>query len=189
MTETPMNCGSYVEEISLLAAGCLAAREESKLRDHLAICRDCRTRFEEMTALTSMLRDAKPVLDETRVCAIEYNVRRISSQSQLVGLPICSMNLRSAILAASIFLLVGLLGLISRRERESIPAESVSVVQVVIPPNVPTKQVDPPLPTLIALQRAAAESEESFDKLLAEYARTSFPEPVDIPTLWQRSLQ
>jgi len=44
------------ENVSLLASGALPAAEQSRVRDHLAHCADCRQYFEEIASLSSDLR-------------------------------------------------------------------------------------------------------------------------------------
>jgi anti-sigma factor RsiW len=60
MNEPLPNCEPWHEAISLLAAGCLPADEETGVRQHLAGCAACAAPFAELTAVCVTLSRSRP---------------------------------------------------------------------------------------------------------------------------------
>src|ERR1700689_2473553 len=50
-----MKCDNYKEELNLLITGYINPSDKKKLLDHLAACPDCRTEFETMQKIWSMM--------------------------------------------------------------------------------------------------------------------------------------
>lgn len=60
MTKPISNCERWQEPISLLAAECLPAAEETGVRQHLANCADCTARLAELATVCASLRHSRP---------------------------------------------------------------------------------------------------------------------------------
>ena len=78
-TNDSTSCEARAEDISLLAAGCLTAREEQELRAHFATCDACREHFEQLQSVCAELRAAKPECDVVR-----FDLSAVASDQELV---------------------------------------------------------------------------------------------------------
>jgi len=180
-------CETRLEEISLLAAGCLNNREEHELREHLATCDACRERFNDLASLCSGLRAAKPAVDAGSVRALESSFLHAPSPAQGAGDGRFA-NWRVAMLALVLLLMVGVLSPLAHRSpvRTDHPERQAFVPDL---PQVAAKQSNSPLPNLFALRRAAAESDESLDRLLAQYSGPLVSEPFSFQSVGQELMQ
>jgi len=165
MNDSRKPCETRLEEISLLAAGCLTDREERELRQHLATCEGCHERFAELASLSLGLRAAKPAVDADSVRDLARSLSHAPSPASTAGQS-RSADWRVAMLALTVLVLVGVLSHFALRPTDH--TEQPDVVQE-SPPVTPEESGSPP-PTLFALRRAAAESDESLDRLLAQYS-------------------
>jgi len=93
---------------------------------------------------------------------------------------------RIAMLATAALVLVGGLGPFAFRRSGHGLVEPTNVVQT-LPLVAPVESSDLRLPTLLSLRRAAAESDESFNRLLARYSEPSLLEPLNSHSLSQES--
>jgi anti-sigma factor RsiW len=182
-------CEFRLEEISLLAAGCLTDGEERELREHLAACDNCHQRFDEIASTVATLRSAKPAVDAESVHALEQTALHFPSPARGAVSDIRLANLRIALLAAAVLVLVGVLRHVALRPSDRVPVPPTDVVQKPAPHVPPGESTGSPLPTLLALHQAAAESDESLDRLLARFSVQLMSEPVHPQSLWQESLQ
>lgn len=180
-------CESRVEEISLLAAGCLTDREEHELREHLATCGGCRERFAELVSLSLGLRAAKPAVDADSVRDLARSLSHVPSPARTAGQNRFA-NWRVAMLALVLLVMVGVLSPFALRQTDRTDiTEQQAVVQE--PPRVTPEESGSPLPTLLALRRAAAESDESLDRLLAQYSETLLSEPFRFQSMSEELVQ
>jgi len=174
MNDSRKPCENRVEEISLLAAGCLADREERELRQHLAMCDGCRERFDELAWLSLGLRAAKPAVDADSVRDLAWSLSHAPSPASMAGQS-RSADWRVAMLALTVLVLVAVMSHFALRPTDH--TEQPEVVQE--SPQVAPEESSSPRPTLFALRRAAAESDESFDRLLARYSEPMLFEPLN----------
>lgn len=168
-TNDSSHCEARAEDISLLAAGCLTAREEREVRAHLATCDACRERFEQLQSVCAELRSAKPECDAVRFDLSLVTIAKPSPQRHL-GL--------IAAVVASVLVMLGLLSITGRRPASESPLRVIDVAQdspTRSVPSEPTKQ-----PTLLALRQAAAESDEALDRLMAQTSVPMFSQPLDL---------
>ena len=163
------SCRAHAQDISLLAADCLDADEERTLRLHLDVCAACRLRYEQSVEVVGGLRKAASPVEATRFqtwappkveLAAEASAKRATSST------LRRRIVRIAVVAAVVTLVIGGLSRVG---------DWHSTVNVPAPAEVardfPGDEVDEsaplPIPTLLALRRAAVESDESLDRLLA----------------------
>ena len=81
-------------------------------------------------------------------------------------------------LATAVLMLIGVSRPFAMRRTEHRPVQPADVVQVQ-PRLAPLESSDLRLPTLLALRQAAAESEDSFDRVLARYSEPTLLEPLN----------
>jgi len=180
MNDSRKPCENRLEEISLLAAGCLADREERELRQHLAMCDGCRERFDELASLSLGLRAAKPAVDADSVRNLARSLLHAPSPASTAGQS-RTADWRVAMLAFTVLVLVAVMSHFALRPTDH--TEQPEVVQE--SPQVAREELGSPLPTLFALRRAAAESDESFDRLLAQYSGSLVSEPFRFQSISQ----
>jgi anti-sigma factor RsiW len=185
MNDLRKPCETRLEAISLLAAGCLADQEERELNEHLAECPGCRGRFAELASLGSSLRAAKPVVDVDLVRNLAGTLPHAPSPASTARQNRLADS-RVALLALSVLMLVGVLSYFALRPTDHVERPVVVVQES---PQLVSEDSGTPLPTLLALRRAAAESDESFDRLLARYSGALVPEPIHLQSLSQESVQ
>lgn len=181
-------CEDHVEEISLLAAGCLTAQEEHNLREHLVVCEPCRQRLEEMTTICSAIGSAKPVLGSESIRISERCLQHLPvPDTALVRERQAFQRYAPMLAVAGLIVFAVLRGFASR---PADPSDERPVDVVKGPAQVsPESPKDMPVPTLLALRRAAAESDESFDRLLSRYGDPSLFAPLNNQPSRQESLQ
>lgn len=183
MNDSRKPCESRLEELSLLAAGCLTDQEERELREHLNTCVGCRVRFEELATVGALVRAAQPPVDASslrRIARVELDSAPADRTVESVG----RLGWRTALLAAAALVLFAVVARIAFRSGEHRPVQPREVVQG-SPPTVPEEVAESRMPTLVTLRRAAAESDESLDRLLASYSETLRPEPLLSQSLLQ----
>jgi anti-sigma factor RsiW len=181
-------CESWLEAISLLAAECLTVLEEAELREHLAACHACRQRYEEIAKVCFNVRIVKPIVDQERVLAMGQCLQHFPLPVKKVTWRNRSVPMRVAMLAAAALVLVSLLSHLAGRRSEDNPDQRTTIVQVT-PQLAPLESADLQLPTMFALRRAAAESDDTFDRLLARYSEPSLLEPLNRHSFSLESLQ
>lgn len=184
MNDTLHPCESRIEDISLLAAGCLTEREERELLDHFAACSACRVRYEELISVCSDLKAAKPTVQADFSLTFERKplgpaLRRSAPQGD--ELP---RVLRLAVLVAGVLLMVSVGQRIARRPDAGHSAGRQEVVRQTPTDDEPSVSQAESQPTLLALRRAAAESDESLDRMLARYSVTSESDSSAAQSLW-----
>ena len=91
-------------------------------------------------------------------------------------------------LATAALVLFSFLSQLAFRQTDDNPDLRTAIVQVT-PHVAPVESADLQLPTMFALRRAAAESDESFDRLLARYSEPSLLEPLNRHTFSLELLQ
>ncbi len=188
MNEQQLPCEIWLEAISLLAAECLAGPEEEDLQDHLSVCHACRHRYEEIVLVCSSVRIAKPVVDQERVLAMGRCLQHLPWPAKDVTQKHRSVPLRVAMLASAAMVLIGVLSQLAFRQADDNPDKPTAIVQL-RPHVAPVETADLQLPTMFALRRAAAESDESLDRLLALYSKPSLLEPLNSHTFRPELLQ
>ena len=171
-------CEISLEAISLLAAECLTEPEEAELRNHLAVCDACRQRYEEIAMVCSNVRIATPSVDKEHVLAMGQCLQHLPLPAKKVTWRNRSVPLLVAMLATAALVLVSVLSHVAFRRTEDNPDQRTAIVQVT-PHVAPVESTDLQLPTMFALRRAAAESDETFDRLLARYSEPSLLEPLN----------
>lgn len=188
MNELQQPCEIRLEAISLLASECLTVQEESELRKHLAVCNACRQRFEEIALVCSNVRTAKPHVERESVLAMERCLQHLPLPVKNAAQKNRLAHWRVAMLTTAALVLIGVLGTFAFRRTDHRPVQPTEVVQ--LPPHVaPVEASDSRLPTLFALRRAAAESDESLNRLLARYSEPSLLEPLNNHLFSQESLR
>ena len=181
-------CESWLEAISLLAAECLPVLEEAELREHLAACHACRQRYEEIAKVCFNVRIVKPKVEQERVLVMGQCLQHFPLPVKKVTWRNRSVPMRVAMLAAAALVLVSLLSHLAGRRSEDNPDQRTTIVQVT-PQLAPLESADLQLPTMFALRRAAAESDDTFDRLLARYSEPSLLEPLNRHSFSLESLQ
>jgi hypothetical protein len=181
-------CEIRLEAISLLAAECLTEPEEAELRDHLAVCDACRQHYEEIALVCSNVRIAKPIVDQEQVLAMGQCLQHLPLPATELTRKTRSVPMRVAMLVTAALVLVSVLSQLVFRRTDDNPNQRAEVVQVA-PQVAPVESTDLQLPTMFALRRAAAESDESFDRLLARYSEPSVLEPLNRHTFSLELLQ
>jgi anti-sigma factor RsiW len=205
MNEPLPNCEPWHEAISLLAAGCLPADEETGVRQHLAGCAACEARFAELTTVCVTLSRSRP---SAIVPAAAIRSRWSEAADRVtIRRPAPSVPWRvlwlSGALAAS--LLIAVLWLANRQPGGSptIPHEprvaeggsQSAADQPPLPPQLPPPS--PPAkappervrsqPTLRDYQVALAQSDEAFEALLERHGESIVFEPYNPESLLKES--
>jgi hypothetical protein len=192
MSSSSPPCDQHAESISLLAAACLSKSEEQALREHFEICPACLARFLELHSLSSQLPIARP--------AIPVALSNLANPSYLVELPRTTRTAasftrdpRRRVDRLRVMLLVSTLLFVAlwlthdfQPRRRPVSHSAAPTVASSAPSPVP-RDSDPP--TLLALHRAAAESDESLNRLLARYSQPQPSEPLRPYSLWKDQLQ
>jgi outer membrane lipoprotein-sorting protein len=80
MNDLHHSCELWAEPISLLAAGCLSADEERKVRRHVETCADCRERFGQLTQLCSALAEAPLPVNVAEDAIVERVMSAVASE-------------------------------------------------------------------------------------------------------------
>ncbi len=171
-------CEAWTESIGLLAAGCLTASEELEVRQHLAGCDACRETFSQLVSVCAGLHAAGSTsvpldldIASRAVAEIEsdMSVRAPSvwpsSPSRWKGI--------AAALAACVLIAVVWRSFMGPSATPEVVRDLPPVVPSVVEQAPPEQVVLTPVvetgpPTLMALRRAAAESDEALDRLLAQ---------------------
>jgi hypothetical protein len=174
-------CERWHEPISLLTAGCLSAQEEASVREHLANCAVCSTRFAEMTEVCACLNRSRPAAAD-HSAAIRNRWSQTAdhmTQHQPAHRTPWIVYWLSGAMAAS--LLIAALLLTHLQHEDSLPAPKVSRIAVGgtkspedqaslrhdLPPTVNASDERVwSQPTLHACELAMAQSDEAFDTLL-----------------------
>lgn len=207
-------CETWLEPISLLAAGSLSAEEERDLRRHLAGCPACRTRFEQMAGLVGRLRTVRATPAEfdlaslvTRTMSQVADARTGSREPLATPVPAMSSRPRAtgrqavaerrlsswAVVILTLATCVTAVAILGRWSRHVVPRK-LDIVQDVSPgPAVATNQatqddVASLGPTLAELRQAAAESDEALDQMLSRRSISLSAESFSSRSLWQESL-
>jgi hypothetical protein len=181
MNERHQPCESRLEAISLLATECLTGPEEAKLQNHLADCFACRQRYEEIALICSTVRTAKPVVELERVLAVNRCLQHLRLPTEEVIQKTRLVPKHVAVFATAAMVLVSVVSHLSFRRTDDNPGQPIVIVQA-LPQLEPADSTDAQLPTLFALRRSAAESDESFDRLLAWYSEPLLLEPLNSHT-------
>lgn len=182
-------CDDRLEDLSLHAAGCLTESESRQLMEHVTTCAGCHERFDEMQNLTTSLRSVKPAVDTSHLLKIEQNFPRVQPSVHWSRRGVAAGLISSLLVAATILVLVGLLNPFSSHDQPPSVVRTVDVIPA-SPSQIGTEDfVSPSMPTLIALRRAAVESDESLDKLLTQYSEHIFSDSPRSQSLWQGSVQ
>ncbi len=172
-------CDSRSQDLSLLAAGCLPEREEGELRAHLAGCAACRGRYEQLASVCSGLRTARPAVErglDERLSGVKEPARTH-----------LSIAWRVAMLAAAVVVLAGVLSQFAFHRTEDPPTRPVEVVELPNHAGDGGGRATHP-PNLLALRRAASESDDAFDRLLARYSDPRLLEPLNHPAVSKEPL-
>jgi hypothetical protein len=205
MNKPLSNCEPWHEAISLLAAGCLPADEETDVRLHLAGCAACAARFAELTAVCVTLSRSRPAA-MVHAAAIRSRwseaADRVTTRRPAPSVPWRVFWLSGAL---AVSLLIAVLWLAHRQPGGSptIPHEprvaeggSQSVPdQPPLPPHLPPPSplAKPPVelawsqPTLRAYELAFAQSDEAFDALLQRHGKSIAFEPYNPQSLLKES--
>jgi hypothetical protein len=181
-------CEIWSEAISMLAAECLTVPEEAELRKHLAVCHACRQRYEEIAKVCFNVRIVKPIVDQERVLAMGQCLQHLPLPAKNLTWRNRSVPMRVAMLATAALVLVSVLSHLASRRTEDNPDQRTAIVQVT-PQVAPLESADLQLPTMFALRRAAAESDDTFDRLLKRYSEPSLLEPLNRHNFSLESLQ
>ncbi len=189
-------CETRLEEISLHAAGCLTESESRELREHLGQCTGCQERFVELQNLTGALRTAKPEVDSARVALIEQTLISLKSEIPRRKRYSVTVFMSVMLVAAGILVMMGLFSPFFSRASQPSVARSVDLIPLApspvvseAPVIVADASISRSVPTLMALRRAASESEESLDKLLAQCSEHVFNDSSQPPSVWQGNVQ
>ncbi len=163
------SCQPFTEDISLLAAGCLDAEEERKLRFHLDNCTACRQRYEQIARVVGELRRAAPSVIDSRFSTWsppEEQLDTSVSPHDTTSATWRRLAIRVAAVAACAALLIGGVSRVGHWHSTVQQPSSPEVAS-----HAPGDEVDEsaplPMPTLLALRWAGVESDEAFDRLLA----------------------
>lgn len=178
MNERQQPCEIWLEAISLLAAECLTEANEAELRGHLAVCDTCRQRYEEIAMVCSNVRIAKPIVKQESVLALDRCLLHLPSPAKKVTWRIRSVELRVSMLATAAVALVSVLSHLDFRQTNDHPDQRTTTVRAQ-PYVAPVEYADLQPPTMFALRVAAAESDESLDRLFARYSEPLLLEPLN----------
>lgn len=182
MTTSQPNCEPWDEPVSLLAAGCFSADEERDVRRHLETCTSCRERFGQLASLCRQIEAAQPVnaLPEAAIVAQamrEIDCAHARPRGWLAGRRAIAAGLA---VAASVLLMLAWQGLFSPDRHRP---------RLVEGPRLPERVPSPQPPTLLAYERAFAESDEAFDQLLnSEAQRLAFLSTHESPLAWTKEV-
>lgn len=205
MTEQIPKCERWQDSISLLAAGCLPAEEESGVRQHLANCAACTARLAELTAVCTILSRSRPAaaIPGAAICE-RWNAAAadLPSRPSVPHIPSLGLWLSGA-LAAS--LLIAAVWLTQRQSGNSLPGPQEPRVaiggptsakeQAPLPADVspsseklPVERTSSQL-TLRDYVLALAESDKAFEALLQLRDESVLFEPYDPKSLFKESYQ
>lgn len=193
MTVEISNCERWQEPISLLAAGCLPAEEESGVRQHLANCAACEARLAELATVCTSLRRSRPsaAIPIAAICERWNDAGEgVTPRRSVRRIPSLGFWLSGA-LAAS--LLIAAVWLTQRQPGNSLPGPQEPRVATggaksrmePQPPGPPPPAANPAVepvwsqPTLRAYKLALAQSDEAFDALLQQHGESVVFEPYD----------
>jgi hypothetical protein len=188
MNDQQQPCEIWLEAISLLAAECLTGSEESTVQNHLAGCQACRVRYEEIAAVCAHVQMAQPAVEQERVLAVGRCLQQLQPPAEQVAQRTRSVPWRVALLASAALVLIALFGRWAWQRGDQLKGKS-SLIVLAPPQLAPVESADQQLPTMFALRRAAAESEESLDRALARYSEPSLLEPLHHRTFNLESMQ
>ncbi|MEY3176347.1 MAG: hypothetical protein RLZZ436_4261 [Planctomycetota bacterium] len=191
MNQSPTVCESLAEDISLLAADCLPAPETLRLQQHLAACPGCHHHFEQLAAVVRELQvlhtDAQPAV----VDKILKNVLTLlpGSSPHPAALPAAEIRRRTTSLPAAVSVVL-LLAVFTRlafwpASGRQPPAGGTGTASLAAL----NTSGSSPVPTLLDLTQAAAQSGESLDHLLSQYANERLFESLGRTTFRQEKLQ
>ena len=192
-------CEAWSESIGLLAAGCLTSSEELEVRQHLAGCDACRETYSQLVSVCAGLHAACSTsvpldLDiASRALAEIENDMSARAQPAWPSSPSRWKGIAPALAACVLIAVVwrSFLGPSSTLEVvEHLPPVVPSVVEQAPPEQVAiTPVVETGPPTLMALRRAAAESDEALDRLLVQSCRSLQSSRLDLHALEQETLR
>ncbi len=192
-------CDAWSESIGLLAAGCLTASEELEVRQHLAGCDACRETFSQLVSVCAGLHAAGSTSVPRDLDIASRALAEIESDTSVRAQPVWPSSPSrwkgiSAALAACVLIAVvwrSFLGPSTTPEVvKDLPPVVPSVVEQAPPEQVViTPAVETGPPTLMALRRAAAESDEALDRLLAQSSRAFQSSRLDLHVLDQETLR
>lgn len=186
-------CEAWSESIGLLAAGCLTSSEEHEVRQHLAGCEACRETYSQLVSVCEGLNAVRATNVFPELDIASRALAEIERDTSVGALPVSPSppsrwRKRAAALAACV-----LIAVVWRSFW--VPATTPEVVQD-LPPVVPSVPVQAPPeqvatipvvdavpPTLMALRRAAAESDEALDRLLVQSSRSLQSSRLDLHSL------
>lgn len=176
-------CESLAEAISLLAADCLTPDEQVEARRHLTICPACRERFEQLVSICTGLQDARP--EESRSADGDGVARALAeigatstAKDRVRPLAGTDAGRQRFAWVVAMSLLVAAGYLLS----SSVPPPPPGAEQVEL-----NRVISPQQPTWLALQRAAAHSDEALDDLLARSSDAIRFSPLDTHSLLQET--
>jgi len=151
MSDQPTTCDRLAEAVSLLAAGCLANEEDVEVREHLEGCADCRERFRQLCLVAQGVEHAYQPQQQVGGRIVAKAMRQIAA-----GRTERSGSRRRLWLAAGLALAASLLVILAWDDYQTYPTPE--------PPGPPT---------LLAYERAFAQSDEAFERLLNHQPRRS----------------
>ena len=171
-------CEAWSESIGLLAAGCLTASEELEVRQHLAECDACRETFSQLVSICAGLQAAGSTSVPHDLDIASRALAEIESDMSVRAQPVWPSTPSrwkgiAAALAACVLIAVVWRSFVGPSATpdvvEHLPPVVPSIVEQAPPEQIAiTPVVETGPPTLMALRRAAAESDEALDRLLAQ---------------------
>lgn len=192
-------CDAWSESIGLLAAGCLTSSEELEVRQHLAGCDACRETFSQLMSVCAGLHAAGSTnvphdLDiASRALAEIESETSVRAERALPSSPSRWKRIAVALAACVLIAVVwrSFMGPSTTPEVvRDLPPVTPSVVEQAPPEQVAiTPVVEAGPPTLMALRRAAAESDEALDRLLVQSSRAFQSSRLDLHALDQETLR
>ncbi len=197
MNNDMLTCEAWSESIGLLAAGCLTASEELEVRQHLAGCDACRETFSQLVSVCAGLHAAGSTSVPLDLDIASRALAEIESETNVRAeraWPTSRWNRIVAALAACVLIAVvwrSFVGPSTTPEVvEHLPPVVLSPVEQAPPEEVAiTPVVETGPPTLMALRRAAAESDEALDRLLVQSCRSLQSSRLDLHILDQETLR
>ncbi len=114
--------------------------------------------------------------------SLRHAVKQETCEPEAMPTPQRHLGLIAAVVA-SVLVMLGLLSITGRRPGAESPLRVIDVAQdspTHAMPSEPTKQQ----PTLLALRRAAAESDEALDRLMAQTSVSMLSQPLNAQSLW-----
>lgn len=173
MTDRSPTCELWAEAVSLLAAGCLSAGEERDVRRHLDACAACRRQFEQLEVVCHEIRAARPASE-----SFGADVAARAMSAALHPVPVLAANRRlrwsiaaSFALAASLLLILVWQGVFDLAPHEPDLARQGPALRIAADDAGPAADALRQPPTMLAYERALAESDEDFDRLLTAEAQ------------------